>query len=298
MSEPRTINLPGSGTDTQSYELAPGLLQYVQAVYVEIDNTAGADARPTLTLAEQSGVVIAKKRQGEPVAAGDTGSATWALRLTDEGGGTNTLGLHWGTNTDATSLGLTLNAQGPVLIDTSGFGYTVTTDGGAISEDTGGNTYNTSTDGGGYTVDTGGGSALFDNADSFTVNAASTVTFNVSSGSLLGNVNGTVFLDQTDASADSNLNFDGQLFIEGDKQISIDAGASGSWDLSLTATGSVELIGSGARVTLDSGGTVIVGVTTIGGSVEVQNHLGNPIFRVNEDGSLQGKTGKALTFNL
>ncbi len=84
MSEPRTINLPGSGTDTQSYELAPGLLQYVQAVYVTVDNSAGGDARPTLTLSEQSGVVIAKKRQGEAIAAGDTGSATWALRLTDE----------------------------------------------------------------------------------------------------------------------------------------------------------------------------------------------------------------------
>ncbi len=84
MSEPRTINLPGSGTDTQQYELAPGLLQYVESVYVEIDNSGGGDARPTLTLAEQSGVVIAKKRQGEAIGGGNSGSATWALRLTDE----------------------------------------------------------------------------------------------------------------------------------------------------------------------------------------------------------------------
>ncbi len=84
MSEPRTINLPGSGVDTQSYKLAPGLLQYVESVYVEVDNSAGGDARPTLTVSEQSGVVIAKKRQGEAIASGDTGSATWALRLTDE----------------------------------------------------------------------------------------------------------------------------------------------------------------------------------------------------------------------
>ncbi len=84
MSEPRTINLPGSGTDTQQHELAPGLLQYVESVYVEIDNSGGGDARPTLTLAEQSGVVIAKKRQGEAIGGGNSGSATWALRLTDE----------------------------------------------------------------------------------------------------------------------------------------------------------------------------------------------------------------------
>lgn len=84
MAEPRTINQPGNGTATQQFELAPGLLQYVQSVYVEIDNTAGADARPTLTLSEQSGVVIAKKRQGEAIPAAGTGSATWALRLDDE----------------------------------------------------------------------------------------------------------------------------------------------------------------------------------------------------------------------
>ena len=35
-----------------------------------------------------------------------------------------------------------------------------------------------------------------------------------------------------------------------------------------------------------------------GKPLTVFDHLGNAIFRVNEDGSLQGKTGKALTFNL
>jgi hypothetical protein len=37
---------------------------------------------------------------------------------------------------------------------------------------------------------------------------------------------------------------------------------------------------------------------TAGKSLTVLDHTGAPIFRVNEDGSLQGKTGKALTFNL
>jgi hypothetical protein len=84
MADPRTINIGGSRAATQQFELAPGLLQYVQSVYVEIDNSAGAAARPTLTLSEQSGVVIAKKRQGESIPAAGTGSATWALRLDDE----------------------------------------------------------------------------------------------------------------------------------------------------------------------------------------------------------------------
>ncbi len=88
MSEPRTINLPGSGTDTQQYELAPGLLQYVQAVRVTIDNTAGADTHPILSVAEQSGVVIADAPQNGTIPAGEADAAsTWALRLLDESTG-------------------------------------------------------------------------------------------------------------------------------------------------------------------------------------------------------------------
>ena len=83
MAEPRTIQVGISGTSTvESYTLAPGLAQFVESVYVEIDNTAGADAQPLVTLSDQSGVVIAKKRQGDSIAAGDTGS----------GGGTGSLG--------------------------------------------------------------------------------------------------------------------------------------------------------------------------------------------------------------
>lgn len=93
MAEPRTIVVPISNTsDTVAYTLAPGLAQYVQSVYVEVDNTAGSDARATLTVSEQAGVVIAKKRQGEAIPAGDTGSATWALRLTDEDAATPSSG--------------------------------------------------------------------------------------------------------------------------------------------------------------------------------------------------------------
>ncbi len=101
MSEPRTINLPGSGTDTQQYELAPGLLQYVQAVRVTIDNSGGADAHPNLSVAEQSGVVIADAPQNGTIPAGESDAAsTWALRLLDDGGLT------------ATSFGLVLSSLG------------------------------------------------------------------------------------------------------------------------------------------------------------------------------------------
>jgi len=84
-TEPRTIQVGISGTSAvESYTLAPGLAQFVESVYVEIDNTAGGDAQPLVTLSDQSGVVIAKKRQGGTIAGGDTGSSTWALRLADE----------------------------------------------------------------------------------------------------------------------------------------------------------------------------------------------------------------------
>jgi hypothetical protein len=83
-SEPRTIVLAGNGSNVASYKLAPGVLQYVQSVLVEVDATGAGSVRPTLRVQEQSGVVIATKRQGQAIPAGDTGTATWALRLTDE----------------------------------------------------------------------------------------------------------------------------------------------------------------------------------------------------------------------
>ncbi len=81
----RTIVVSGNGTDTLSYQLAPGLAQYVQSVLVNVDATAAADVQPTLKVKEQTGVVIAAKRQGEAITGGTAGSATWALRLDDEG---------------------------------------------------------------------------------------------------------------------------------------------------------------------------------------------------------------------
>src|SRR4051794_33579593 len=85
MANPRTINLPGSLADTQQYELAPGLAQYVQSVRVVVDNTAGAEATPTISISEQSGVVIADVPQNGVLPAGEAdGAATWALRLTDD----------------------------------------------------------------------------------------------------------------------------------------------------------------------------------------------------------------------
>jgi hypothetical protein len=57
----------------------------VETVYASVDATAaGGAVTAEITIADQSGVVIARKVQGSTIAAGGTGSATWALRLDDE----------------------------------------------------------------------------------------------------------------------------------------------------------------------------------------------------------------------
>lgn len=87
--QPRTIDaeIPGPQA-TQEFTLDPGVVFDLEAVYVEIDASgAGGPVTAELTLLEQSGVVIAKKRQSETVDAGAAGTATWALRLDDDDGG-------------------------------------------------------------------------------------------------------------------------------------------------------------------------------------------------------------------
>lgn len=55
----------------------------VESVVADVDATGGA-SRPVLRVRDKSGAVIATKRQGDTIPAGQTGSATWALRLDDE----------------------------------------------------------------------------------------------------------------------------------------------------------------------------------------------------------------------
>lgn len=82
---PRTIVVPGNGTNSLSFVIEPGVTLDVESVLAGVDATgAGGPVTATLSVSEQAGVVIANKRQGETVDAGVTGSATWALRLADD----------------------------------------------------------------------------------------------------------------------------------------------------------------------------------------------------------------------
>lgn len=74
----------GTGTNVATFTLPSTPRYVVQSVVATVDNSAGGDTTATLTFADTNGAVIAKKRQGETLDSGITGTATFALRLTDE----------------------------------------------------------------------------------------------------------------------------------------------------------------------------------------------------------------------
>jgi hypothetical protein len=108
-----------------------------------------------------------------------------------------------------------------------------------------------------------------------------------------------------------------QLFLTSAKEVTIDAntgqlnissGAGANWtttggattfttdalsvrsaSLFMEATAAVSLVSDTSDISLS---------ITAGHTVTVYDHLGNPIFRVNENGDLHGKTGKSLVFDL
>lgn len=109
---PITSKVPGNGTGTLSWTV-PGDGLDVATVYASVDATgAGGAVTAELTITDQSGVVIARKVQGATIAAGGTGSATWGLRLDDDGtGGGGGGGITLITSTDG-SITVT-NPAGP-----------------------------------------------------------------------------------------------------------------------------------------------------------------------------------------
>jgi hypothetical protein len=72
----------GAGATVATFTLPASPLYRVESVVAHVDNTAGGDTTATLTYADTNGEVIAKRPQGDVIPAGDTGTATFALRLT------------------------------------------------------------------------------------------------------------------------------------------------------------------------------------------------------------------------
>src|SRR4051812_23253703 len=85
-AQPRSITVNGDGTTSLVFPVPAATIFALESVYVEVDASGAGATTATLTLADQSGQVIARKRQSETIDAGASGSATWALRLADDAG--------------------------------------------------------------------------------------------------------------------------------------------------------------------------------------------------------------------
>jgi hypothetical protein len=75
----------GRGTNSATFPMPNNVPLAVSSVLATINNAAGGDTTAELVVRDSSGEVIATKRQSEVIPAGGTGTATFALRLTDEG---------------------------------------------------------------------------------------------------------------------------------------------------------------------------------------------------------------------
>jgi hypothetical protein len=70
-----------------TFPIPATIVPFVDSVFAEIDNGAGADATPTLEIRGPNGDTVAAVPQDDVVPGGDTGRATWALRLPGKGRG-------------------------------------------------------------------------------------------------------------------------------------------------------------------------------------------------------------------
>jgi hypothetical protein len=134
---PRTVVVPGAGGNSLSFAIPPGVDFNVESVLAAVDASAAGDTFGELSVSDQSGVVIATKRQGLPIPGGSSGTETWALGLNDEEAAAAASGFQWcaalGENTAVVSgvttkisldpVTLLTNASSVFSID-AGAGYT------------------------------------------------------------------------------------------------------------------------------------------------------------------------------
>ncbi len=118
-----------SGNNTQSltFTMPGGVAMKVLSVVATVTNGAGSAVTPELTIKDQSGVVIAARKQSSSIPAGDTGTATWALRLDDDSAGTSPGGSGIQFDTDPQSGGfLTIETTGFDPVTGNGVDFNVT----------------------------------------------------------------------------------------------------------------------------------------------------------------------------
>lgn len=74
----------GTGTESVVYTVPGNVAVKVESVVATITNGSASAVTPEVTIRDQSGVVIARKAQRTTIPAGDSGTATFALRLDDD----------------------------------------------------------------------------------------------------------------------------------------------------------------------------------------------------------------------
>lgn len=77
----------GNPGPSATFQIPADVVPFVDSIYAEIDNTAGSDTTPTLEIRGPNGDTVAAVPQDDVVPGGDTGRATWALRLPGKRGG-------------------------------------------------------------------------------------------------------------------------------------------------------------------------------------------------------------------
>lgn len=86
----------GTGTNSVTFRMPGNVPLAVESVVATVDNAAGGATKAKLTVKDSAGVVIATSTQADRIPAGDTGTATFALRLADRGGAAAVEGRHAG----------------------------------------------------------------------------------------------------------------------------------------------------------------------------------------------------------
>lgn len=74
-------NIVNNNSRSVTFSLPKNVELDVESVVATITNSSTAICKPTMTISDSSGQVIAAIRQGVGIPAADSGNATWALRL-------------------------------------------------------------------------------------------------------------------------------------------------------------------------------------------------------------------------
>lgn len=260
----------GSGTNAATFTMPGNVALQVESVVALVNNAAGAATGATLEVRDQSGVVISTKRQARTIPAGDTGSMSWSLR---NSGDDELTGIFY----DIANSGEWLNVKTTSTSGGDGMVFeAVLGDIRFFADDSATGAFRV--DAPFIRFDTDGVSfRLLDSGETFFV-AADAASWEF----------GGFAMDTTYYVI--NATTTGNITTGGNYEENIGGNSSNSTNGSY----SVDAANIGLHA---AAGDIALGLE-VGGAVTVFDHLGNAIFRVNEDGSLQGKTGKALTFNL